>query len=125
MRHLKHTHTHTCMGAFTHNSAALWCGSQEGDGISPTAVREIMLLRELDHENVVALDSVHINRLEPSLWLAFEYAEHDLYEMIKFHRDNRDLRRDNPYGECLGGWRLKGLRAVSGQVLYVVLWLDE
>ncbi len=44
------------------------------------------------------LESVHINRSEPSLWLAFEYAEYDLYEMIKFHRDHRENRRDNPYG---------------------------
>ena len=42
-----------------------------------------MLLRELSHENIVRLDSVHLNRAEPSLWLAFDYAEHDLYEMIK------------------------------------------
>ncbi len=67
-----------------HALLVLW---QEGDGISPTAVREMMLLRELHHENIVRLDSVHINRVEPSLSLAFDYAEHDLYEMIRHHRD--------------------------------------
>lgn len=61
--------------------------AREGDGISPTAIREIMLLRELNHEHIVRLDSVHINRSEPSLSLAFDYAEHDLYEMIRHHRD--------------------------------------
>ncbi len=71
---------------------------QEGEGISPTAIREIMLLREVHHENVVHLDSVHVNRQEPSLWLAFDYAEHDLFEMIRFHRDLRDSRRENPTG---------------------------
>jgi hypothetical protein len=55
--------------------------------VSPTAIREIMLLKELCHENVVRLDSVHINRADPSLSLAFDYAEHDLYEMIWHHRD--------------------------------------
>lgn len=30
--------------------------------MSPTAVREIMLLQETQHENIVRLDSVHINR---------------------------------------------------------------
>ncbi|KAK9812752.1 hypothetical protein WJX72_002988 [[Myrmecia] bisecta] len=60
---------------------------KEGDGVSPTAIREIMLLREISHENIVRLDSVHLNRQEPCLSLAFDYAEHDLYEMIKFHRD--------------------------------------
>jgi cyclin-dependent kinase 8/11 len=59
---------------------------REGEGISPTAIREIMLLRELQHDNLVHLDSVHINRAESSLWLAFDYAEHDLFEMIRFHR---------------------------------------
>jgi cyclin-dependent kinase 8/11 len=46
-----------------------------------------MLLKELRHEGVVRLDCVHINRLEPSISLAFDYAEHDLYEMIKHNRD--------------------------------------
>ncbi|KXZ45461.1 CDKE1 protein [Gonium pectorale] len=73
-------------------------GGREGDGVSPTAIREIMLLREMGHPNIVKLESVHINRSEPSLWLAFEYAEYDLYEMIKFHRDNKENRRDNPFG---------------------------
>ena len=43
--------------------------AQEEDGVSPTAVREIMLLQETHHENIVRLDSVHINRevrLRPS-----------------------------------------------------------
>jgi hypothetical protein len=38
-----------------------WC-LQEGDGISPTAIREILLLRELDHEHIVKLTAVYINR---------------------------------------------------------------
>jgi cyclin-dependent kinase 8/11 len=60
---------------------------QEGDGLSPTAIREILLLRELRHEHIVKLTAVHINRSEPSLSLAFDYAEHDLYEIIWHHRD--------------------------------------
>eukprot|EP00878_Enallax_costatus_P035578 GHUV01039754.1.p1 GENE.GHUV01039754.1~~GHUV01039754.1.p1 ORF type:complete len:221 (+),score=39.64 GHUV01039754.1:357-1019(+) len=60
---------------------------REGDGISPTAIREILLLRELRHEHIVKLTAVHINRSEPSLSLAFDYAEHDLYEIIWHHRD--------------------------------------
>jgi serine/threonine protein kinase len=60
---------------------------QEGEGVSPTAVREVLLLRELQHEHIVALSGVHIDRAEPSLSLAFEYAEHDLYEIVWHHRD--------------------------------------
>ncbi|KAJ7524885.1 hypothetical protein O6H91_17G026100 [Diphasiastrum complanatum] len=61
--------------------------SKEGDGVSPTAIREIMLLRECMHENVVKLVNVHTNHLDMSLYLAFDYAEHDLYEIIRHHRE--------------------------------------
>ncbi|MQM14764.1 hypothetical protein Taro_047699, partial [Colocasia esculenta] len=70
--------------------------SKDGDGVSPTAIREIMLLREISHENVVKLVNVHINHADMSLYLAFDYAEHDLYEIIRFHREkvNHPI---NPY----------------------------
>ncbi|XP_044486105.1 cyclin-dependent kinase E-1-like [Mangifera indica] len=61
--------------------------SKDGDGVSPTAIREIMLLREINHENVVKLVNVHINHADMSLYLAFDYAEYDLYEIIRHHRD--------------------------------------
>ncbi|CAN6465274.1 unnamed protein product [Victoria cruziana] len=61
--------------------------SKDGDGVSPTAIREIMLLREISHENVVKLVNVHINPSDMSLYLAFDYAEHDLYEIIRHHRE--------------------------------------
>ncbi|KAI4330096.1 hypothetical protein MLD38_028403 [Melastoma candidum] len=61
--------------------------SKDGDGVSPTAIREIMLLREISHENVVKLVNVHINHVDMSLYLGFDYAEHDLYEIIRHHRD--------------------------------------
>ncbi|KAJ7945137.1 Cyclin-dependent kinase [Quillaja saponaria] len=61
--------------------------SKDGDGVSPTAIREIMLLREITQENLVKLVNVHINHADMSLYLAFDYAEHDLYEIIRHHRD--------------------------------------
>lgn len=61
--------------------------SKDGDGVSPTAIREIMLLREVSHENVVKLVNVHINHADMSLYLAFDYAQHDLYEIIRHHRE--------------------------------------
>ncbi|KAL6992983.1 Cyclin-dependent kinase E-1 [Sarracenia purpurea var. burkii] len=69
---------------------------KDGDGVSPTAIREIMLLREINHENVVKLVNVHINHVDMSLYLAFDYAEHDLYEIIKHHRDKVN-HAINPY----------------------------
>uniref|UniRef100_A0A7N0TWX0 Protein kinase domain-containing protein n=1 Tax=Kalanchoe fedtschenkoi TaxID=63787 RepID=A0A7N0TWX0_KALFE len=47
----------------------------------------MQLLREISHENVVLLVNVHINHADMSLYLAFDYAEHDLYEIIRHHRD--------------------------------------
>ncbi|AQK66276.1 cyclin dependent kinase8 [Zea mays] len=70
--------------------------SKEGDGVSPTAIREIMLLREINHENVVKLVNVHINHADMSLYLAFDYAEHDLYEIIRHHREKLSSSI-NPY----------------------------
>lgn len=70
--------------------------SKDGDGVSPTAIREIMLLREITHENVVKLVNVHINHADMSLYLAFDYAEHDLYEIIKHHRE-KGSHSINPY----------------------------
>ncbi|XP_052191068.1 cyclin-dependent kinase E-1 [Diospyros lotus] len=70
--------------------------SKDGDGVSPTAIREIMLLREINHENVVKLVNVHINHVDMSLYLAFDYAEHDLYEIIRHHRDKAN-QPINPY----------------------------
>ncbi|XP_059288852.1 cyclin-dependent kinase E-1-like isoform X2 [Lycium ferocissimum] len=58
--------------------------SKDGDGVSPTAIREIMLLREISHENVVKLVNVHINQADMSLYLAFDYAEHDLYGFYSY-----------------------------------------
>lgn len=70
--------------------------SKDGDGVSPTAIREIMLLREISHENVVKLVNVHINHTDMSLYLAFDYAEFDLYEIIRHHRDKVN-QIINPY----------------------------
>ena len=49
---------------------------QEEEGVPSTAIREISLLKELRHENIVKLvDVVH---LEKKLYLVFEYLDLDL-----------------------------------------------
>eukprot|EP01057_Protomagalhaensia_wolfi_P005964 Protomagalhaensia_wolfi_Nauph_80__5963@NODE_7_length_6263_cov_54_814267_g5_i0_p1_GENE_NODE_7_length_6263_cov_54_814267_g5_i0NODE_7_length_6263_cov_54_814267_g5_i0_p1_ORF_typecomplete_len417_score39_07Pkinase/PF00069_25/1_8e64Pkinase_Tyr/PF07714_17/8_5e39Pkinase_fungal/PF17667_1/1_2e05Kinaselike/PF14531_6/2_5Kinaselike/PF14531_6/0_01Kdo/PF06293_14/3_9e05Haspin_kinase/PF12330_8/0_19Haspin_kinase/PF12330_8/4_2APH/PF01636_23/2_8APH/PF01636_23/33WaaY/PF06176_11/0_26_NODE_7_length_6263_cov_54_814267_g len=53
-------------------------------GVSTTAAREIMLLRELRHANVVELREVYYSpppRLQ--LWLAFEFCATDLRQYVK------------------------------------------
>ena len=55
---------------------------QEEEGVPSTAIREISLLKELRHENIVKLvDVVH---LEKKLYLVFEYLDLDL----KKHMDS-------------------------------------
>ncbi|KAH1133416.1 hypothetical protein GYH30_012006 [Glycine max] len=61
--------------------------SKDGNDISPTAIREIMLLKKITHENVVKLINIHINHVNMSLYLAFNYVEHNLYEIIRHHMD--------------------------------------
>jgi len=58
----------------------------EGTGISMSACREIALLRELKHPNVICLQKVFLSHTDRKVWLLFDYAEHDLWHIIKFHR---------------------------------------
>ncbi|XP_073645607.1 cyclin-dependent kinase 19 isoform X4 [Tursiops truncatus] len=61
----------------------------EGTGISMSACREIALLRELKHPNVIALQKVFLSHSDRKVWLLFDYAEHDLWHIIKFHRASK------------------------------------
>eukprot|EP00731_Ephydatia_muelleri_P032203 Em0023g710a len=58
----------------------------EGTGISMSACREIALLRELKHTNVINLQRVFLSHADRKVWLLFDYAEHDLWHIIKYHR---------------------------------------
>ena len=44
--------------------------------------REIIILRRLDHPNVMKLEGVIASRLSGSLYLIFEYMEHDLAGLL-------------------------------------------
>ncbi|CAI5735856.1 unnamed protein product [Peronospora destructor] len=50
--------------------------------LSSATVREIKLLRELHHDNVVHLHDVHVDPWDKSLALVFEYGDHDLHDII-------------------------------------------
>jgi cyclin-dependent kinase 8/11 len=50
-------------------------------------VREVFLLTDLRHENVLNLLHVQVNHAELSLSLVFDYAEYDLNKVISHHRD--------------------------------------
>lgn len=52
------------------------------DNLDPESVkfmaREILVLRRLDHPNVIKLEGLVTSRMSCSLYLVFEYMEHDL-----------------------------------------------
>ena len=62
----------------------------EGKGLSMSACREIALLRELRHNNVISLQRVFLH--ERKVWLLFDFAEHDLWHIIKYHRTSKPKR---------------------------------
>ncbi|XP_053397135.1 cyclin-dependent kinase 8-like isoform X1 [Mercenaria mercenaria] len=65
----------------------------EGTGISMSACREIALLRELKHPNVISLQKVFLSHTDRKVWLLFDYAEHDLWHIIKFHRSAKATKK--------------------------------
>jgi cyclin-dependent kinase 8/11 len=62
------------------------------DGISPTAIREIKLLRELRNRYIVDLVDVMLDEQDKALYLVFDYAEHDLLEMIRWHHSRNNAQ---------------------------------
>ncbi|CAB4063624.1 CDK8_11 [Lepeophtheirus salmonis] len=58
----------------------------EGSGLSMSACREIALLRELKHPNVINLQRVFLSHSDRKVWLLVDYSEHDLWHIIKYHR---------------------------------------
>ncbi|XP_067051776.1 cyclin-dependent kinase 8-like isoform X3 [Acropora muricata] len=68
----------------------------EGTGISMSACREIALLRELKHSNVIALQRVFLSHADRKVWLLFDFAEHDLWHIIKYHRASKAQKKAVP-----------------------------
>jgi serine/threonine protein kinase len=54
------------------------------DGFPNTTIREVQLLRELRHDNVILLKYVvqSENESEPGIYLVFDYCEYDLYALL-------------------------------------------
>uniref|UniRef100_A0A8C9AYE0 Cyclin dependent kinase 19 n=1 Tax=Prolemur simus TaxID=1328070 RepID=A0A8C9AYE0_PROSS len=47
------------------------------------------ILSKLKHPNVIALQKVFLSHSDRKVWLLFDYAEHDLWHIIKFHRASK------------------------------------
>lgn len=61
--------------------------TSKGLGVPYYVVREISLLRELRHENIVHLRDCVFDDLTGSLSLVFEYVETDLHQYIQDHEE--------------------------------------
>ena len=55
---------------------------RERDGIPQTALREMRLLRRSNHPNIVHLRGVVSGAKPDSIFLVFDYAEHDLAQLL-------------------------------------------
>eukprot|EP00056_Hartaetosiga_gracilis_P002686 m.55953 g.55953 ORF g.55953 m.55953 type:complete len:290 (+) comp11161_c0_seq1:78-947(+) len=74
----------------------------ENEGVPSTAIREISLLKELHHPNVVSL--LEVIHSESDLHLVFEYLDHDLKAYMDKTKGMlpRDRVRSFMYQLCLG-----------------------
>ncbi|KAL6634567.1 hypothetical protein ACP70R_027238 [Stipagrostis hirtigluma subsp. patula] len=68
--------------------------------------REIHVLRRLDHPNVIKLEGIVTSRLSHSLYLVFEYMEHDLAGLAALPGQ----RFTEPQVKCFMAQLLEGLR---------------
>ncbi|CAA7400523.1 unnamed protein product [Spirodela intermedia] len=79
------------------------------DSVEPESVkfmaREIALLRRLDHPNVIKLEGLIISRVSSSIYLIFEYMEHDLSGLLC----SPDLSFSLPQIKCFMKQLLQGL----------------
>lgn len=57
---------------------------------SMATLREIKLLRELKHDNIVRLEDVVIDVAKRKLMLVYEFAKHDLHRAIRQHADRNE-----------------------------------
>ncbi|KAF8638096.1 hypothetical protein AX17_002457 [Amanita inopinata Kibby_2008] len=90
---------------------------KEGDvvtytGISQSAIREMALNREINHENVVALKEVILE--DKAIHMVFEYAEHDFLQVI--HHHSQTLRSPIP---------ISTLKSLIYQLLNGLLYLHS
>ena len=93
--------------------------AREGEGFNKDAVREIALLMELKrgtgHRNVVTLRDVILCPAGDGrgLYLVFDWAEFELSEILKTHRDKKE------------GLDQKGVKSIMWQILNGIAFLHQ
>ncbi|KAL5210225.1 hypothetical protein ABZP36_005848 [Zizania latifolia] len=85
------------------------------DNLEPESVRfmarEILILRRLDHPNIVKLEGLVTSRMSCSLYLVFEYMEHDLAGLAA----SPDIKFTEPQVKCYMRQLLSGLEHCHNQ----------
>lgn len=62
---------------------------EKADGFPITSMREIRVLRSLQHRNIVKLRDVVVGAGREDVFLVFEYCEHDMSTLMRQFRTNR------------------------------------
>ena len=60
----------------------------EDEGMPSTAMREISVLKELNHPNIVQLKDVVYTPQEKKLYLIFEFSDYDLKKYLDIHKNS-------------------------------------
>ncbi|KAK9086564.1 hypothetical protein Syun_028958 [Stephania yunnanensis] len=85
------------------------------DNLEPESVkfmaREILILRRLDHPNIVKLEGLVTSRMSCSLYLVFEYMEHDLAGLAA----SPTIKFTLPQVKCYMNQLLSGLEHCHGR----------
>ncbi|XP_043724152.1 probable serine/threonine-protein kinase At1g54610 [Telopea speciosissima] len=85
------------------------------DNLEPESVkfmaREILVLRKLDHPNVIKLEGLVTSRISCSLYLVFEYMEHDLAGLAAFS----GVKFTEPQVKCYMKQLLSGIEHCHNQ----------
>lgn len=76
---------HTNYYLYIHISNCILCFLRESEGVPSTAIREISLLKNLKHKNVVQLFDVVISG--NNLYMIFEYLNMDLKKLMDKKKD--------------------------------------
>ncbi|KAK1376089.1 putative serine/threonine-protein kinase [Heracleum sosnowskyi] len=79
------------------------------DNLEPKSIkfmaREILVLKKLDHPNVIKLEGLVTSRMSSSLYLVFEYFDHDLAGLAAI----QDIKFSEPQVKCFMKQLLSGL----------------
>jgi len=86
---------------------------REKDGIPVSGIREISILLECRHENVVHLREVAVGRSLESIFLVMSYCEQDLASLL----DNMQQPFSEAQVKCIAMQVLRGLRYLHGRFI--------